>query len=56
MRFRKHDETDWDGEEPPPPPPVDYRSARVVHGEFCAQVEAYAASELGVTFYDLPEG
>lgn len=24
--------------------------------EFCAQVEAYAASELGVTFYDLPEG
>lgn len=23
--------------------------------EFCAQVEAYAASELGVTFYDLPE-
>ena len=24
--------------------------------DFCAQVEAYAASELGVTFYDLPEG
>lgn len=24
--------------------------------EFCAQVEAYAATELGVTFYDLPEG
>ncbi len=24
-------------------------------GEFCAQVEAYAASELGVTFYDLPD-
>jgi hypothetical protein len=23
--------------------------------EFCDQVEAYAASELGVTFYDLPE-
>jgi len=22
-------------------------------GEFCSQVEAYAASELGVTFYDL---
>ena len=25
-------------------------------GEFCEQVEAHAASELGVTFYDLPEG
>ncbi|WP_272970662.1 recombination protein NinB [Comamonas terrigena] len=24
--------------------------------EFCTQVEAYAASELGVTFYDLWEG
>lgn len=24
--------------------------------DFCAQVEAYAASELGVTFYDLWEG
>lgn len=24
--------------------------------EFCAQVEAYAATELGVTFYDLWEG
>ena len=27
----------------------------VEFSEFCAQVEAYAASELGVTFYDLPE-
>ena len=24
--------------------------------DFCTQVEAYAASELGVTFYDLWEG
>jgi len=28
----------------------------VEFSEFCAQVEAYAASELGVTFYDLWEG
>ena len=28
----------------------------VQFSEFCAQVEAYAATELGVTFYDLPEG
>lgn len=28
----------------------------VKFSEFCAQVEAYAATELGVTFYDLPEG
>ena len=34
VRFRKHDETDWDEEEPPPPPPVDYRSARVVQGVY----------------------
>ena len=34
----------------------DQAAAREVHGEFCEQVEAYAASELGVTFYDLPEG
>ena len=25
-------------------------------GEFCAQVEAYACTELSVVFYDLPEG
>lgn len=30
-------------------------AAREVHGEFCEQVEAYAAAELGVTFYDFPE-
>ena len=28
----------------------------VEFAEFCAAVEAYAASGLGVTFYDLPEG
>jgi hypothetical protein len=27
----------------------------VEFAHFCAQVEAYAAGELGVTFYDLPE-
>lgn len=30
VKFRKKDETDWDGEEPPPPPPIDCRSARLV--------------------------
>ena len=30
VKFRKKDETDWDGEEPPPPPPVDHRAARKV--------------------------
>lgn len=28
----------------------------VEFSEFCTRVEAYAASELGVTFYDLAEG
>lgn len=30
VKFRKKDETDWDGEEPPSPPPIDCRSARLV--------------------------
>ena len=41
VKFRKKDETDWDGEEAPPQPPINYRSARRVAAIFRTLPQVY---------------